>query len=203
MKTAGLVCGIFLIFLSQSLDGQALSDSTSTRVALHYGPKGVMFKTNGGLISTSQGGLISYETGSTLVSVRYARTNELQFLTPSYPKETAEEITVLVGQTHRSGSIFSSISAGISYVSGVKKGELVYSESLSRAIGLFWDFPRIPGVIDYYQEIGFKTVGLAFHAQYFWLPIPSVGVGLDGVADINKEATYVGVLLSVRWTFSS
>lgn len=197
-----LILGILacLVFLTTRSKSQEATDTLQNTLSADFGYKGILLKSNGGLIAVAQGASCSYLAGVGLLTVRYTKADEVWILTPTYPKETIQEVSVMYGLSLTEGKTVSSVSAGLNYISGVKKGILLYSENASGPIGLLFapPVPRIPGVIDYYEEIRLKTIGLSFQAQYMWMPWRWMGVGLDGIANLNKDVMFVGVLFSIR-----
>lgn len=102
------------------------------------------------------------------------------------PSEYVTDIGVLYGKRWLHRRVASmSISAGISLVTGKRRGELIEN---SRDWLL---------TTDYYEEKKFTTVGLPLHAQFGLAPSNRVGVSWDLFANLNSERSYVAVALSL------
>jgi len=72
---------------------------------------------------------------------------------------------------------FVSVSSGIGVVRGNKKIGLDYAS---------------------YKEEEFIIFGIPFESQIFLTPLPGLGIGLYCLANLNKEASYLGALLCLQ-----
>ena len=198
MKRAIIFLAIAQIIASQTVLTQGPCEAPPSCFSVSVHPTGIALKPTGGFLFLSRGAAAQYEFAGHVVSLRYFDATEYQILTPSYPKESLRDVSVLIGFVKRESSALSSFSAGIGVVRGIAKGEFknhAYAGDSSQ-----W-FRRI--IADYYEEKTVSALGLALEGQYFWVPSKNVGVGLYGFANINKEASFVGVLFSFRVSLSA
>ena len=168
--------------------GQDISPDSSAQFFWVNGGLGAS-SVHGGLGSDpgapSFGGSFCYQSGKNLFSFRYLRNEELQILGENSPSETVWDFGVLYGRIAKASYGFASISTGISIVGGVQRGR--YLSSSGEWFGT-----------SYYEENNFITVGITVEGQLFWTPLDFFGIGFYGFANLNKEKSFIGALLSIQ-----
>lgn len=119
----------------------------------------------------SGGGSFSYQTGSSLFSIRGVESEEfkLDLFGYSGPPEKVWDIGVLYGRVAKASWGLASISGGVGIV-GVSDDEGITSHH----------------------------IGLPIESQLFWTPSSRVGIGIYGFANLNFEKSFVGALLCVQ-----
>ena len=50
----------------------------------------------------------------------------------------------------------------------------------------------------YYEKSTFLTIGIPIEVQLFWTPIPFLGIGIYGFANLNLEESFAGWLLCIQ-----
>ncbi|MEO6327683.1 MAG: hypothetical protein ABIO55_02070 [Ginsengibacter sp.] len=105
---------------------------------------------------------------------------EFQLFNNSNINNAVNSLDVKYGRVFK-GSFFSSISAGIAWVIGVQKGQL-----LSREGGWFSSFSK-------YEKITYYTIGLPISAKILWMPIKSYGLGAELYVNINAKNPFYGI----------
>jgi hypothetical protein len=121
----------------------------------------------------------SLEVDRHLLSIRAL--SAFEFLSAQQPDVYAKEYGILYGRVLRGKFSFASIAAGISYVSGVKRGKFLYRE---------W-------ITDYYEEVDFQTIGVPIEIQLFFT-VYLIGAGVYGFANLNNRASFIGFALCLQ-----
>lgn len=141
---------------------------------------------NAGLGTSSFGGSLgisaSYQTGRSLASVRFIYNEEFNILGPS-PSESVWDFGALYGINAKGSLVFASVSGGVSFVTGVRRGKYLGSSG--------WFSSN-------YESEPFVTVGIPVEGQLFWTPLNFLGIGFYGFANLNPEKSFVGALLSIQ-----
>jgi hypothetical protein len=144
---------------------------------------------SGDLGILSLGANLAYQTRKNLFSIRAIRSSEVSIATGlpggTTPKESVWDIGLLYGRIANASFGSVSMSAGISLVGGVRRGELL------RSSGLFFATKT-------YEEQTFWAVGIPIDGRIFWTPSPYFGIGICGFADWNRERSFIGGLLCIR-----
>ncbi|MGB9591901.1 MAG: hypothetical protein ACPL1K_05230 [Candidatus Kryptoniota bacterium] len=136
----------------------------------------------GSSFGISPGISLSYQSGKSLVSFRYVYNKELNILGP-WPSETVWDIGLLYGRSAKASYGLASVSGGVSFVGGVRRGKYLSSSG--------WFSSR-------YEELPFFTVGIPVEGQLFWTPLPFLGIGFYGFANLNAEKSFIGALLCIQ-----
>ncbi len=119
----------------------------------------------------SGGGSFSYQTGSSLFSIRGVVNEEFRLDLWGYsgPPEKVWDIGVLYGRVAKASWGLASISGGVGIV-GASDDQ---------------------GVSSYHP-------GIPLESQLFWTPSSTLGIGIYGFANLNLEKSFVGALLCVQ-----
>jgi hypothetical protein len=83
----------------------------------------------------------------------------------------------LVGLTKNAKHGFASISSGVTFVGGIKRGDYVFLS---------------------YNEIPIRTVGIPFDVQFFYR-FPPIGIGIDLNANINNRRSFAGIMFCLQF----
>ena len=83
----------------------------------------------------------------------------------------------LIGLTKNGKHGFASISSGITYVGGIKRGDYVFLS---------------------YKEIPIRTVGIPLEGQFFYR-FPQIGIGTDLNANLNKQRSFAGIMFCLQF----
>ncbi len=97
------------------------------------------------------------------------------------PAQSASDLSLLYGTTHRGRVFFASVAAALGMVSGTHRGRMINSG---------WFGPDYE--LDYYD-----TVGIPLETQLFW-QCRHVGLGVTGFANLNLEHSYGGILFCIQ-----
>ncbi|UCH14679.1 MAG: hypothetical protein JSV22_01640 [Bacteroidales bacterium] len=125
----------------------------------------------------SAGTGISFQSGkSSLISIRFTYNREPAIF--KSPDERVWDVGILYGIMAKKPYGFASISGGVSFVGGVKRGEKL-------------DFLE-------YEKRSFNTVGFPVEGQLLFTLTPSFGLGFNGFANINGEKSFYGVLFCIK-----
>jgi hypothetical protein len=89
---------------------------------------------------------------------------------------------VMFGKAFQKDNYFLSASVGIGIVGGLKNNSV---------IALY------PEGHQYISEI-FKTIGIPIQAQAHFIPLRFIGVGLEGIANVNPKYSIWGVMVSLQ-----
>jgi hypothetical protein len=116
-----------------------------------------------------------------LISYRFIRNEEFILFGPR-PSESVWDLGVLYGRFAKTSDGFASVSAGVSYVGGVRRGKFLSSS----------------GWISNYEKLTFRTIGIPLEGQLFWTPTSFVGIGIYGFANMNLEKSFFGGLLCIQ-----
>ena len=132
------------------------------------------------------------QAGKHLISARFVYSKQVNILWGDEPEENALEIGVLYGRAFQGRFGLASLSAGLGVVTGVRHGALLYHVGSGG-----WLFSS--SSYDIYEEQVFRTIGIPVDAQLLLVPRPFLGIGLHGVANLNPERSYYGVLLCLSF----
>jgi len=136
-----------------------------------------------GSIPLSLGAILSYQTGTKLISIRYVYNTEFLRILGPEPDERIQDFGALYGIIlKKTTKSLVSISGGISFVSVVRRGKPIY------------DGFRISE----YEKLIYQTVGVALHGQFFWTPLSFFGLGVDIPVSLNKERSFIAVQYSLQ-----
>lgn len=149
------------------------SDLTHPATSRYWANLGMGFST----IGFSADFEFSLQHGKDLFSTRFIGSAEIP-LTFSSPRAMQEELAVLYGRNISQNEYDMSVSAGISYIHGVKKGT-----KLS---------------INTFEEVRYATVGIVLEGQFYNNLSSFLGIGITAFADINIQDSVIGGVLSVR-----
>jgi hypothetical protein len=128
----------------------------------------------------------SHGVGNSLVSLRFAACSEFVVLfSTASPIEETWDMGVLWGKTARISHSRISVSAGVGFAGGVKRGRLLSTSGS-------WLFTA-----KRYEKIEFFTAALLVEGQLFWAEASPVGVGIYGFANLNRERSFGGVAVNV------
>lgn len=133
------------------------------------------------------GGNISYQYGVDLWQIRSIHTVEAQvshLFDVDDPEENFWDVGILYGKNFKSKYLITSLSIGIGFVSGIRRGRYLYTE-------YHW-----LGEIRHYEKLPFYTAGIPIEAQISWIPTSFWGMGITAFANLNRRNSVVGILLS-------
>jgi hypothetical protein len=126
---------------------------------------------------------LGFRQGHRLITVRYARTEELNILGPS-PEESRSDVSVMIGRIENGRHGFVSGSAGLGLVSQLKRGERLSGSEY----GLFGGR---------YESVHATTVGMAVSGKAV-LAGRYAGIGLEAFGNINPKASFAGLALTLH-----
>lgn len=119
-------------------------------------------------------------------SLRYSRVSEFQMLGQQHPAEYVSDLGILGGFLARGQNGRASLSAGVAFVAGVRRGTYIRGDG-----ELFGD--------SYYDEIQYERIGLAIAAEAVWTPSKSFGLGIEMFGNANTKRSFGGAVLSVHF----
>lgn len=102
-----------------------------------------------------------------------------------WPRASVWDIGLLYGLSSNKSRSIASISAGLAFVSGVRRGRFLGGG------GLFTN--------RYYEKLTFQSVGLPIEGKLLWTPAYGFGLGFAMVADLNFEESFVGGQFCLRF----
>ena len=103
------------------------------------------------------------------------------------PAESDWDVGMLYGLMGKAKYAMASISAGLSVVGGVHRGEFLYSSGS-------WF-----GTTDHYENNEFSTIGIPVEAQLLITPSASFGFGIYRFANLNAEESFTGGLICLQF----
>ena len=124
------------------------------------------------VFGSSFGAGVTFNPNDFIFSARYIRISSLKQSEIDYPFDRLNEFSILAGLSFDKGNMFYGISAG----PGLVKGH----------------FNGLRG------NQAFTSVSLSLDAFTLYRLTSSVGMGLTGFANLNKEQSYFGLWLSVH-----
>jgi hypothetical protein len=127
---------------------------------------------------------VHFMKGPGMLTVSLARWEEVQILGTTRPSENVIEGGVLLGQRFGGRVGFVSVGAGLSVLSGVRRGEFI------RHTGFIFG-------TDEYESKPFTTIGLPVNLELGIMPSKVFGLALDGFGTISPEYTLAGATLSL------
>ena len=140
----------------------------------------------GGTYNAASGVSLSLQQENHLYSVRFVAVSEtsiLDFFPDAYPSEYVQDVSFLYGRVTKSeGSVFA-YSIGLGSVEGVRRGDYIGTV-------LFQG--------ETYEQINYSALGIPVEFKYFSVE-DGTGIGLYAFANINKEKSFVGVMLSLHF----
>lgn len=136
-----------------------------------------------GIGATSQGLLIgcgytTHITSNTLLTIRYARTDEITLW--ASPSERVWDLGALVGIGSVGKNGGAAVSIGLGLVGGVRRGE---------RIGGGWFSSKC-------EALEFSTIGIPVELQFIFRA-SSLGIGVNTYANLNPEKSFAGAALSL------
>ena len=169
---------IILIFLfSNYLFGTDLNRQDSSKI--------IGFSTSAGIGGNYFGftlcGNVSFTINQHLFTVKYSNSKELRFGVENNfdePSLSLHEFGILYGRYQRKDHLLLSLSVGMSYLNGIKRGQnLRYKE---------------------YEQINISTIGFPFELESTFEFTNYMGLGLLFYGNINKEKTFIGGMLRIK-----
>lgn len=133
----------------------------------------------GGSTGFATGVSASYLSGYNLYTVRYAYNAEMNLLSSS-PAISVWDVGLLYGRTARNQMYYSSASAGVGLVGGVRRGK------------------SISGTLFDYESHSYSTIGIPLQVELFLTPRPFFGIGLSAAGNLNPERSFADVRLCLR-----
>ena len=106
--------------------------------------------------------------------------SEFDLLSGSNVHNSVSSWGITYGKAIQQKSFFSSISGGLSLVTGEQKGNFI-----SSAGGWFG--------MHYYEKIKAHTVGFPISAKFLWTPSTVYGLGLEVYANLNSLGSFYGI----------
>jgi hypothetical protein len=143
----------------------------------------------GSSFGISPGVCLSYRNRGNLISIRFIYNEEinLQIFGPGpSPSESVWDLGALYGRNAKTLHGLASVSGGVSLVGGVRRGRYLSNS------GGWWSST------DSYEKLTFLTVGVPIEVQLFWTPLSSLGIGIYGFANLNRQKSFAGALLCVQ-----
>lgn len=128
---------------------------------------------------------VSYQSWRNLVSICGIYNEEFCLLDCDEPFESVLDVGILYGLITKSSGGFALVSLGLSFVSGVRRGNLISVEG-----GWFGK--------SYYEKLHFIAYGIPIETRLFWTPLPFLGIGIYGFTDLNFEKSFLRALLCLQ-----
>jgi len=125
-------------------------------------------------------GGFTYNYNNSLFTVRYFQADEFNFNVEGQydqPSLTCKEFGFLYGMSYVKNHGSLSLSAGISYVSGTDRGNLIAYHQ--------------------FESINISTLGIPFEAKFRINIIGSIGVGGSWFGNINSTKSYTGGMFEI------
>jgi hypothetical protein len=122
---------------------------------------------------------INYMHKSTVFRLRYLGSEEFQIFGPS-PSETVNDVGILFGKTYTKKYIQLVASGGMGFITGIKRGNYLYSEG-----GLFGT--------GYYQRERVYGMGIPVELEFQVRPFRYAGLGMGVFGDLNTYRSLYGV----------
>ena len=175
----------------ENLYGQ---DTSSVTKEHHYWANaglglGLFRQSDGDIVGLGGGIGLSYRIRNRIISLRYVHIEEITIFGPS-PSESVSDLGALYGIITKGKYGFASLSGGISFVRGVRRGKL-----LSSGGGWGWSWF---GSSETYEELTFHTFGIPIEAQLFWTPLSFLGIGIYAAGNLNSQRSFAAVLLCLQ-----
>ncbi len=121
---------------------------------------------------------VSYKYNKNLFSARYTGITGLELF--SNFSEHVSDFALLYGRTVEKNRFVFSLSGGLSYVNGVKKGFVIPNKNLFAAD---------------YEQISYTAIGFPIESKCVFYPKKHIGIGAEYFADINSENSFQGLML--------
>ncbi len=158
---------------AQDQTGEA-EKKASPLYRLQAGLGGSSFGVSGGLC-------FSYQDGHDVFSARIVRSGEsILVLFDPVPEETIWDIGVLYGRAMRSRIFLASISAGVGFIGGVKRGPIK-------------DIAR-----DEYERLSRRSIGFPVEVQLALIPLPFLGFGVSAIGNLTFEQSFASILFCIQ-----
>jgi hypothetical protein len=98
------------------------------------------------------------------------------------PGEALWDARLMIGKSLRERYYFLSASAGLAFTGGTRIETTVHSDSY--------------GIWKSYEKQYYRTVGIPIQAQAHWMPLKFLGIGIDGIININSTHSTYGIFMS-------
>ncbi|MBU0692985.1 hypothetical protein KKC97_13065 [bacterium] len=107
------------------------------------------------------------------------------------PEEDINEVGLLYGRGWRNDLFVLSAAAGVTYISGMRRGDLIQQTTQVHYDG--------GTVIEKYEERPFETVGLPVIVQISFQALEVFGFAVELFGNANPERSYMGALLGIQF----
>jgi hypothetical protein len=131
----------------------------------------------------SRGLSLNFESKNYVYSLR--TTTHEEFVMFTDPPESFNDYAVLYGITRGNSKYKFTLSGGLSFVNGVRRGNFIYET------GDLLTF-------SHYQKNHWYTFGIPIESQLFFCPFSFLGFGVTGFANLNPERSFAGFLFGVQ-----
>ena len=166
----------------EAKDSSALADALYYRFTLGNGiGKGYPMSMN----DIGVGGSLEFaiQNRKGIYSVGFRGLTEFLIFGNSNVSNSVNSAEFTYGRVFRSDGLFTSISAGVGYITTEEKGEILSS------VGFLF-FP-----INTYEKIIRHTIGFPISAKMFWVPARWYGIGAEFYVNFNSRNTFYGINL--------
>ena len=186
---------ILIVSFPPILSGQ----TTGSRSTLHH--QWLTLEAGGTAIGPALGVMLSdyNPANNNLVNLRGLLTFKITGYIPAdmtinQPDDGIWEAGLMFGKGLQGDYYFISASAGLSIVGGVK------SSTITRSGSYYDQFLKSQQyyTVTSYDNSYFRTIGIPIQLQFHFIPIRFIGIGLEGVANVNTKYSTYGVLISVQ-----
>jgi hypothetical protein len=127
---------------------------------------------------------LSYQQGAHLYTVRVFSVSEfaigVEHNLPS-PDQWLVDYAVMYGRAWHRPTAYWSVSAGLGFVRGARRGALLNPLNL----------------LDH-ESIGITTLGIAFDAHMFAVPVPHIGIGIAASSNLNPQKSFAGIMVCLH-----
>jgi hypothetical protein len=142
---------------------------------------------------------VAVQPGAHLFMFRWIQNNEAdpgtvgdeEYELRRIPDEDINEIGLLYGRAVRNDVFVLSAALGVSYIHGMRRGEL-----LSRAVHQTYDGGK---VVETYEERPFETIGLPVSLQGSAQALKVFGIVFELFGNANPERSYLGAMLGIQF----
>ena len=107
------------------------------------------------------------------------------------PDEDINEVGLLYGRGWRNDIFVLSAAAGVAYVSGMRRGDLI-----QRDVRIHYDGGT---VVEKHGERPFETIGMPVVVQFSVQALEVFGIAVELFGNANPERSYMGVMLGIQF----
>ena len=126
---------------------------------------------------------LSFSKNENLFTFKYSKSKEFIFVgvenNSDNPSLEIAEYSLLYGRTFRKDILLFNVSAGLSYLKGINRGNNILNHQ--------------------YEQINISTIGFPFEAEAMFEFTKYFGAGILFYGNINKDKTYGGGMLRIKF----